>query len=122
MKYEISVERTFSAAHALRGYKGKCENLHGHNWKVRVTVSGQKLDKTGMLVDFTDLKSAVDAVLAKLDHTNLNEVPPFNASNPTAENLAAFVYNGLAKYRLPHIKISCVEVWESDTSSAKYSE
>jgi 6-pyruvoyltetrahydropterin/6-carboxytetrahydropterin synthase len=122
MKYEISVERTFSAAHALRGYKGKCENLHGHNWRVKVCVSGQKLDKTGMLVDFTDLKSAVDAVLTKLDHVNLNEVSPFNNTNPTAENIASYIYDGLAKYRLPQIKISYVEVWESETSSAKYSE
>ena len=122
MKYEISVERTFSAAHALREYKGKCENLHGHNWKIRVSVSGQKLDKMGMLVDFTDLKSALDAVLKKLDHTNLNDINPFNSINPTAENIAAYIYDGLKKYQLPQIKISSVEVWESETSSAKYSE
>ena len=122
MKYEISVERTFSAAHALRGYKGKCENLHGHNWRIRVSVNGQKLDKMGMLVDFTDLKSALDAVLKKLDHTNLNDINPFNTINPTAENIAAYIHDGLKKYQLPQIKISGVEVWESETSSAKYSE
>jgi len=122
MKYEISVERTFSAAHALREYKGKCENLHGHNWRIRVSVAGQKLDKMGMLVDFTDLKAALDAVLKKLDHTNLNDVNPFTTLNPTAENIAAYIYEGIMKYQLPHIKISSVEVWESETSSAKYSE
>jgi 6-pyruvoyltetrahydropterin/6-carboxytetrahydropterin synthase len=122
MKYEISVERTFSAAHALREYKGKCENLHGHNWRIRISVTGQKLDKMGMLVDFTDLKSALDAVLKKLDHTNLNELNPFNTVNPTAENIAAYIYEGLKKYQLPQIKISSVEVWESEKSSAKYSE
>jgi len=122
MKYEISVERTFSAAHALREYKGKCENLHGHNWRIRVSVSGQKLDKMGMLVDFTDLKSALDAVLKKLDHTNLNDINPFNSINPTAENIASYIYEGLKKYQLPQIKIASVEVWESETSSAKYSE
>jgi 6-pyruvoyltetrahydropterin/6-carboxytetrahydropterin synthase len=122
MKYEISVEKTFSAAHALREYKGKCENLHGHNWRIRVSVTGQKLDKMGMLVDFTDLKSALDAVLKKLDHTNLNDVNPFNTVNPTAENIAAYIYEGLKKYQLPQIKISSVEVWESESSSAKYSE
>ena len=122
MKYEISVERTFSAAHALREYKGKCENLHGHNWRVRVTVSGLKLDKMGMVVDFTDLKSALDAVLSKLDHTNLNDINPFNTVNPSAENIAAYIYEGLKKYQLPQIKIASVEVWESESSSAKYSE
>lgn len=120
--YKISKTVSFAYGHRLLDYKGKCENLHGHNWRIRVSVTGQKLDKMGMLVDFTDLKSALDAVLKKLDHTNLNDVNPFNTVNPTAENIAAYIYEGLKKYQLPQIKISSVEVWESESSSAKYSE
>lgn len=120
MKYEVSVIRTFSAAHALRGYRGKCENLHGHNWKIRVAASGEVLGNTGMLVDFTDLKSYVELVLSRLDHRNLNDVPPFNKINPTAENIAYFVFSRL-KAELPKgVSLSEVEVWESETSSAKF--
>ncbi|MFH1368678.1 MAG: 6-carboxytetrahydropterin synthase QueD [Elusimicrobiota bacterium] len=121
MKYEVSVVRTFSAAHALRGYRGKCENLHGHNWRVVVSVSGYGLGKTGMLLDFTDLKSFVELVLAELDHKNLNDVSPFNKINPTAENIAAYICVELKKQLPSGVSLSNVEVWESETSSARCS-
>lgn len=121
MIYEVSVIKNFSAAHALRGYKGKCENMHGHNWKVKIAVSGEKLGPEGMLLDFTELKAIADGILSELDHRNLNEVLPFDASNPTAENIAAHIYSETAK-RLPQgTELSYVEVWESETSSARVS-
>ena len=118
MKYKVSVIRGFSAAHALRGYKGKCEKLHGHNWKVRVALVSNKLDRTGMTMDFTDIKSLLDDVLSGLDHGYLNETPPFDKLNPTAENIAAYILNRLSKKLPKGVKITEVEVWESDTSSA----
>lgn len=118
MQYKVSVTKGFSAAHALRGYKGKCERLHGHNWKVKATLVSRKLDKTGMAMDFTDIKSALGEVLSKYDHCFLNETAPFNKINPTAENIARVVFEGIAK-RIPKtVKVREVEVWESDTSSA----
>ena len=118
MNYAVSVQRTFSAAHALREYRGRCEKLHGHNWRVRVALSGKKLDRTGMLVDFTDIKRILDDVLGSLDHAFLNEVPPFDKVNPTAENIACFVFKRM-KTRIPAgAKVSAVEVWESETTSA----
>lgn len=86
--YTVTVEDDFSAAHNLRNYKGKCEKLHGHNYRVRLTVSGNTLDKSGMLVDFTILKNILKNVLSKFDHGYLNDIPPFDKINPTAENIA----------------------------------
>ena len=98
--YEVMIEEEFSAAHALRGYRGKCENLHGHNWKVEVYVRGEQLDQVGMLVDFKDLKAATRRVMKYLDHQNLNELKPFDIEmNPSSEHLAGFilhVYEGTA--------------------------
>jgi len=121
MKYRVSVVRGFSAAHALRGYKGKCEKLHGHNWKIKASLTAAKLDKTGMAMDFTDIKSALDGVLAKLDHSYLNETSPFDKINPTAENIAEYILCGLSKKIKKPVKVSEVEVWESESSSATVS-
>jgi 6-pyruvoyltetrahydropterin/6-carboxytetrahydropterin synthase len=119
MNYYVYVERKFSAAHALRGYKGKCERLHGHNWVVRVSLTGKKLDKTGMLLDFTELRALVDGVLAKLDHCYINEVPPFDKQNPTAELIAAHVFTEMKKLKLHKgVAVHQVRVWESDASCA----
>lgn len=120
MNYTVSVERNFSAAHALREYRGRCERLHGHNWKVRIAFSGRKLNKIGMLVDFTELKAVLDDILAVVDHRYLNEVPPFDKINPTAENIAAYIFSRLQK-RIPSVKVAEVQVWESETSSATVS-
>src|ERR1700752_4288132 len=87
--YEVMIERNFSSAHQLRGYKGKCENLHGHNYKFEIYARGEALNNIGLLIDFVDLKSAADEIVKYLDHRNINELPPFDEElNPSAENLA----------------------------------
>ncbi|MDR1244579.1 MAG: 6-carboxytetrahydropterin synthase QueD [Endomicrobium sp.] len=118
MKYKLSVTKNFASAHCLRGYKGRCENLHGHNWKIRAAFSGSKLDNTGMLIDFTDIKKRLDQIISYLDHKFLNEIDPFNKINPTAENIAAFIYKQLKKIETETAKVCEVEVWESESSSA----
>src|SRR6185369_13023787 len=90
--FEVTVDQTFAAAHALRNYKGSCENLYGHNFKVRVTMDGEKLDEAGMLVDFIDVKNLMTKIMLRLDHQNLNEVTPFTVINPSAENIAEYFY------------------------------
>lgn len=115
--FEIKVVGEFSAAHNLRGYRGKCEELHGHNWRVEVVIAGRNLNKTGMLVDFKQIKSRLNKVLDKLDHKHLNRLSYFKRANPTSENIAKYIYSNL-KLRLPSLK--SVTVWESDDSSAIY--
>src|SRR5438552_12969926 len=90
--FEVTVEDTFAAGHFLRNYKGKCENPHGHNYKVLVTLRGRELDKAGLLLDFKDLKFAIKGVVERLDHQMINEVEPFTVVNPSAENLAKYFY------------------------------
>jgi 6-pyruvoyltetrahydropterin/6-carboxytetrahydropterin synthase len=117
--YEISVDYSFASGHALRGYKGKCENVHGHNYKVRVTVAGEKLNPAGLLMDFIDLRTAVKALAERLDHRFMNDVPPFDRINPSAENLAQYFYDGLDPQVREHgVRVSAVTVWETDTTSA----
>ena len=116
--FGIEVFSNFSAAHKLRGYRGKCENMHGHNWKVCVTLSADKLNKIGIVTDFKDVKKRLNDVLKKLDHKNLNSIAYFKKVNPTSENLAKFIY-GEMKKRLP---VSSVSVWEAEDSKATYSE
>src|ERR671910_2525738 len=90
--FEVMIERNFSSAHQLRGYKGKCENLHGHNYRVEIYARGSELNNIGLLVDFVELKAAADEVVQYLDHRNINELPPFDAElNPSAENLARYI-------------------------------
>lgn len=117
--YEIKVFLDFSAAHRLRGYKGKCENVHGHNWKVGVSISSDELNDIGVVADFRDVKKAVRGVLEELDHTDLNAVSYFKKVNPTSENIAKYIYDELKKKRL---EPSSVSVWEADDSEATYSE
>ncbi len=121
--YEISVDETFAAAHNLRNYHGKCEDLHGHNYKVRVVLTGKELDATGLLYDFVHLKRAIQEVIKSLDHKYLNELPPFDTLNPSAENIARHIYDRTAKQLLQVANtagISSVTVWETDTSAATY--
>ena len=121
--FEVSVEQSFAAGHALRNYKGACENVHGHNFKVLVTIEGQKLDDTGMLVDFLDVKASMHEVIAGLDHKFLNDVPPFDKVNPSAENIAEYFYeqmtSGLKANPVP-VRIREVKVWETDVQSASF--
>jgi 6-pyruvoyltetrahydropterin/6-carboxytetrahydropterin synthase len=117
--YSIKIESYFSSAHSLRGYKGKCEDLHGHNWKVEVTLESAKLDKIGLLLDFHELKNKLNAILEKLDHKYLNNLAYFKKVNPTSENIAKFIYVSL-KSKVKFLK--SVTVWESHNSSASYYE
>ncbi len=123
--FEISVEKTFSSAHFLRNYRGKCENLHGHNWVVRLTVCSKKLDNSGMVFDFSELKLILEELLLKIDHKNINEIPPFDKINPSAENLAKYIFDRAKKHRSivkEDLRISRVSVWESQNSRADYYE
>jgi 6-pyruvoyltetrahydropterin/6-carboxytetrahydropterin synthase len=121
--FEVSVEQTFAAGHALRNYKGACENVHGHNFKIQVTIEGRELDQTGMLVDFLDVKQSMRDVIARLDHKFLNDVPPFDVKNPSAENIAEYFYeeltSGLVSNPVP-VRVREVKVWETDIQSATY--
>ncbi len=123
--YEISIERTFASSHALRGYQGKCEHLHGHNYRVRVTLEGGQLDEAGLLVDFGDLKRVVSSIAEYLDHRHINDLPPFDVLNPTAENMARYFHEEIEK-RLPElapgrdVHLQEVRIWETDTSVAAY--
>jgi len=121
--FQVSVEETFSSGHALRGYKGKCENPHGHNYRVRVTLEGPRLDGIGLLVDFTELKRVLRGIIAGLDHQFLNDLEPFRTVNPSAENLAKYFYDETERQigGLPQgAEIREVTVWETDTSSARF--
>ena len=119
--YEISVEMDFDAAHFLRGYHGKCESLHGHRFKVVATVHAARLNEIGLGYDFTELKKNLGAVLARLDHTCLNDITPFKRLNPSSENIAAVVYRELKrKLRGAPVTIAAIEVWESPQSRVTY--
>ena len=119
--YEVYKEATFSGAHNLREYGGKCEALHGHNWRVRVFVCTEQLDDLGMVVDFKVLKAAMNEGIDYVDHKFLNEIEPFDEINPSAENIARFFYDRTAaKINDDRIRVSRVMVWESDASCAIY--
>jgi len=121
--YEVSVDETFAAAHNLRGYKGKCENLHGHNYKVRVVLAGKELDSVGLLYDFVHLKQVIQGVIRTLDHKYLNETPPFDKLNPSAENIARHIFDQTSKQLQPSPNgagIASITVWETETTAATY--
>jgi 6-pyruvoyltetrahydropterin/6-carboxytetrahydropterin synthase len=119
--FEISVDYSFAAGHALRGYKGKCENVHGHNYRVRVTVGGEHLNPIGLVMDFVDLRAAIKALAERLDHRFMNDIPPFDKVNPSAENLAKYFYDGLEPTtRANGVLVQSVTVYETDTTTATY--
>jgi 6-pyruvoyltetrahydropterin/6-carboxytetrahydropterin synthase len=117
--FEVCVEHTFAAAHALRNYRGKCENVHGHNYRVQVGIEGEELDANGLLYDFSDLKNSLRATSEYLDHQYLNELKPFDEINPSAENIAKFICEQIQKNTTAR-SIAYVRVWETDTSYALY--
>jgi 6-pyruvoyltetrahydropterin/6-carboxytetrahydropterin synthase len=121
--FQVSVEETFSAGHALRGYKGKCENPHGHNYRVRVEVEGEQLDSIGLLLDFGELKRILRQLIDDIDHKFLNDQAPFDSINPSAENIAKFIYDEASK-QMHHVshgpRIKGITVWETDETSATY--
>jgi len=119
--HTVKVKGHFSSAHNLRGYTGKCEALHGHNWHVELGVSSEDLDSMGMVADFTQLKDALNRVLALLDHRYLNEMEYFKMINPTSENIARYIYERVDEI-LVKLDIGFVTVWETDNASATYSK
>jgi 6-pyruvoyltetrahydropterin/6-carboxytetrahydropterin synthase len=119
--YEVKILTQFAAAHRLENFNGKCENLHGHNWKVEVFLAGPTLDGTGLLLDFGVVKARTKEVLAEIDHKYLNELAAFQDRNPSSENLAHYLFERLgAIFNRDGVKIKRVNVWESDTSCASY--
>jgi len=119
--YELKVISSIAAAHQLRGIEGKCEELHGHNWKVEVFVKGQELGADGLLIDFKWIKRATKKVLQELDHKFLNELDSFEGLNPSSENLARHILESLRKQlNQENISVSKVTVWESDTAAATF--
>ena len=124
--FEVSVEDTFAAGHALRGYRGKCENPHGHNYKVRVTLAGETLDELGLLCDFKDLKALMNQVIDRLDHQFLNNLDPFDRFNPSAENMAKYFYEEITRNLHTatdgRVHVKHVKLWETDTTTATYFE
>lgn len=121
--YELMIETSFAAAHQLRGYKGKCENLHGHTWRVQVYVTAEELNELDLAIDFNDLKSITNEIISPLDHACINNIFPFTEKNPSSENIARWLFDSLKKKLTGYnINISAVTVWESDNASATYSE
>jgi 6-pyruvoyltetrahydropterin/6-carboxytetrahydropterin synthase len=120
--FEVSVEHTFAAGHALRNYRGKCENVHGHNYRVQVLVRGEKLDDVGMLADFTLLKKLLREISEPLDHVFINDIEPFTTLNPTAENMAWYICEKMQEgLKLANtVEIAEVKVWETDVQYAVY--
>jgi len=120
--YEVMIERNFSSAHQLRGYKGKCENLHGHNYKIEIYARGEELNNIGLLIDFGDLKIAADEIVKYLDHRNINELPPFDEElNPSAENLARYILEYIAsRVDDEMVQVYKVRCFETPTSVATY--
>jgi 6-pyruvoyltetrahydropterin/6-carboxytetrahydropterin synthase len=124
--FELTVEDTFAAGHYLRNYKGKCENPHGHNYKIRVTLAGKELDRAGLLLDFKDLRGVMRHVIERLDHQMINDIEPFTVVNPSAENLAKYFFDEtsvrLRQATDGRVNVKDVMVFETDTTTAKYSE
>ncbi|MCS7229595.1 MAG: 6-carboxytetrahydropterin synthase QueD [Candidatus Kryptonium sp.] len=122
--YKISVQKKFSASHIIRDYPGECGRLHGHNWNVKVVVKTKELNNFGMAIDFKELAKILNEIVDKLDHYHLNDIPPFDKIQPTAENLAKFFYDELkvklGKYN--NLEIDLVEIWETEKYTAIYQE
>jgi len=119
--YELKIDSGFSAAHNLREYEGNCERLHGHNWKVSVTLSAGKLNELGMVADFRDVKKVLKEILGDFDHRYLNEIKEFKKANPTTENIARIIYTRLSKKLPENVRVKSVTAWESDGCGATYS-
>jgi 6-pyruvoyltetrahydropterin/6-carboxytetrahydropterin synthase len=121
--YRLTIHTSFAAAHCLTHYQGDCENLHGHNWKVEVTVTAHALDKSGLGIDFKILKATTNGLLKKLDHRYLNELAPFKDISPSSENIARFLYQELSReLNSENIAVAMITVWESDFACASYYE
>jgi 6-pyruvoyltetrahydropterin/6-carboxytetrahydropterin synthase len=124
--FEVTVEDTFAAGHYLRNYKGKCENPHGHNYRVRVTLAGQALDPAGLLLDFKNLREVMKPIIDRLDHQMINDLEPFKELNPSAENLAKYFYDEtnarMRKQTDGRVFVKTVKIFETDETTATYFE
>jgi len=120
--YTLKILTDFAAAHYLRNYEGVCNRLHGHNWKVEVQVVARQLDEVGMGVDFKVIKDATKSLIGRLDHYNLNDQPPFDAINPTAENIAAYLYKLSQALNSATVKVDAITLWETDRACVTYTE
>lgn len=121
--YQLKISSNFASAHNLMHYQGDCENLHGHNWKVDVSVTAQELDKSGLGIDFKKLKAETKTLLQTLDHKYLNELGPFKEVSPSSENIARYIYHELSRtLNSNNVKVESITVWESDFACAKYYE
>ena len=119
--YELKIVTEFAAAHHLRNFRGKCESLHGHNWKVEVVVSGTELDDSGVVLDFSEVKAATREVMEEVDHRYLNELPFFTSNNPSSENIARFIFERLGeKLNNDGVRVTRVSAWESQDACATY--
>jgi 6-pyruvoyltetrahydropterin/6-carboxytetrahydropterin synthase len=121
--FELMIKRSISAAHRLKEYGGKCENLHGHNWRIDVFIRAKELDETGLALDFRIMKQKTDEVLKELDHTYLNELPCFEGDNPSSERIAQYIFKRLSKLLNDgRARVSKVTAWESDTACASFED
>src|SRR5512138_717673 len=121
--YRLKIVTSFAAAHNLNNYQGECENLHGHNWRVEVSVTARELDKAGLGIDFKILKAETKELLATLDHKYLNDLEFFKALSPSSENISRFIFYELGKkMNNDNVKVEMITVWESDFACASYYE
>lgn len=121
--YTLKVVTDFASAHTLRDYPGDCSRMHGHNWKLEVEMSATELDDAGMGVDFKVIKQAAKKVAGELDHRYINEIKPFDHINPTAENIAAYLYKGLSdELNNDRIRVSTITLWETERACVRYTE
>jgi len=118
--YSLTVRSSFAAAHLLREYEGNCERLHGHNWRVEATVESEELDSRGMALDFREMKGALQDILSRLDHKYLNEITPFDARNPSSENIARYIFGEMEGKIPAPARLARVVVWESDDARAEF--
>jgi 6-pyruvoyltetrahydropterin/6-carboxytetrahydropterin synthase len=119
--YELKIITEFSAAHNLRNFRGKCEALHGHNWKVEVVLSGKNLDESGVVLDFAEVKGATSEIMSEIDHRYLNDLPFFTENNPSSENIARYIFHRLQeKIDNDRVRIRRVSAWESQDACASY--
>ena len=121
--YTLTTMVEFSSAHTLVGHSGPCKKMHGHNWKVEVEITGEKLDKIGMVVDFKEIWKATNLVVDELDHEFLNNLEPFSEDNPTAENIARYIFTKLSEeFSNKNVKVNSIKLWETDKSAVSYKE
>jgi len=122
-RYTLKIVTDFAASHTLRNYEGACQRMHGHNWKIEIEATANKLNDAGMAIDFKAIKKATNQVIDGLDHYHLNDIPPFTEINPTAENIAAYLYSSIGSIiNTDTVKISAVTVWETERACARYTE